>query len=101
MQVTPDQAGTLRRQLTRLFRTSNENADPESALEQTAAKPVPDKSGSAGNRDQARGRNQADTASLRRTSSEREPGRRFSRAAMKSRRAFARESLPDEVRGSE
>jgi len=75
-------------------------ADLEALFQQALAQAGPDKPGSASNGDQAATGYQAD-ATLRRTSAVAASRRSTSLLLMKSRRALARDSLPDDVRGRE
>lgn len=70
------------------------------ALEQELAEAGADKAGGAGNGDQAAVENQAE-ATLSRTSCVAASSLSVSLLLMKSRRALARDNLPEEVRGRE
>lgn len=75
-------------------------ADLETLLQQALAQGCADKACCAGNGDQAAARGQAE-ATIRRTSSAAASSESMSLPLMKSSRALARDSLPEEVRGSE
>ena len=100
MQVALNEGGALRSEFAGFVGVSDQCAYVEAPLQQARAKDGTDKSGGAGNGDQAAAWNQAE-ATLRRTSSAAALSCSISLALMKSRRALARDSLPDDVRGSE
>ena len=79
---------------------ADQRAYAKTALNQLSAESLSDKSGSAGDGDEAAIRDQAE-ATLRRTSSVTALRRSSSCAAIKSWRALERDSLPEDVRGSE
>ena len=79
---------------------SDQCAYPKTLFQQALAQAGTDKTCSAGNGDQAAVEDQAE-ATLRRTSSAAASSLSMSLALMKSSRAFARDSLPDDVRGRE
>jgi hypothetical protein len=79
---------------------SDQRADLEALLQQALAQAGTDKPRRAGNGDQAAFGDQAD-ATLSRTSAVAASRRSVSLLLIKSRRALARDSLPDDVRGRE
>ena len=79
---------------------SDQGAYLKALFQQTLAQAGTNKSSSASNGDQAALDDQAE-ATLRRTSSAAASSLSMSLLLMKSSRALARDSLPDEVRGSE
>jgi hypothetical protein len=80
------------------FGVSDQGFNVKALLQQVNAKGGADETGSAGNCDQAACCNQAD-ATIRRTSSAAALSCSMLWALMKSSRALARDSLPEEVRG--
>ena len=99
-EVALDDVDALSRQVSRFEVGPGQCAYAITLLQQLRAQYLADKSRGAGNGDDTAARDQAD-ATLRRNSSA--TASRFSGAweLMKSRRALARDSLPDEVLGRE
>ena len=98
VQIAAHKLYTQRGQGLCLFGVSNQGFNLKALLQQVSAKGGADETGSSGNCDQATCCNQAD-ATIRRTSSAAALSCSMLWALMKSSRALARDSLPEEVRG--
>jgi hypothetical protein len=100
LQVAFDQDNALCRQGPGLIRASDQGAYAKALCQQRGTRAGADKTCGAGYGDQVITRYQAE-ATLRRNSSVTALRRSGSWAAMKSRRALARDNLPDDVFGRE
>ena len=98
VKVALDQAGALAGEVLRPGGGPGQDADEIASLQQARTQRGADKPRGTGNRDQAAAWNQAD-ATLRRNSSVTAFRLSASWELMKSRRALARDSLPEEVLG--
>ena len=100
LQVSPDERDAPGGQIECLIGVSNQRAHPKALFEQSDAEVCSYEPGGASDGDQATLLYQAE-ATLRRTSSTAALSFSISLALIKSRRALALDSLPEEVRGRE
>ena len=100
IQVAPDKGDALAGQVLGISGVPGQGPYGKALAQQLGTECRADESGSAGNGDQAAAGDQAD-ATLRRNSSVTAFRLSASWEVMKSRRALARDSLPEEVLGSE
>jgi hypothetical protein len=99
-EISLDEGDTEVGKVCRLQWVSNQRTYPVAPLQQALAQGGTDKTGGAGYGNKAAFGDQAE-ATLRRTSSAAASSISTSLLLMKSRRALARDSLPEDVRGSE